>query len=163
MKGIDFLNFAEREITAADEIDKLLSSARVCRIALFDGNYPYIVPMCFGYNITGGTLELYFRCEEKGKKLELIKENSRAAFEIDRLHEIVAADDPCGFAARYHSITGVGTVSAVTGVDKITGLNLIIKKYVSNPPEKLSEQALNSVSVLKLTANEFCCKEYNNE
>lgn len=156
------MNFAEREITDIDEIDRLLSSARVCRIALFDRNYPYIVPMCFGYNITGGNLELYFRCEEKGKKLDLIKENSRAAFEIDRLHEIVASNDPCGFAARYHSITGVGTVSAVTGIDKITGLNLIIKKYVSSPPEKLSENALNSVAVLKLTASEFCCKEFNN-
>ena len=152
---------SEREITDVNEIDRLLSSTRVCRVALFDKNYPYIVPMCFGYNITGGNLELYFRCEEKGKKIDLIKENSHAAFEIDRLHEIAAADDPCGFAAHYHSITGVGTIEVVTGVYKITGLNLIIKKYVANPPEKLSEQTLNSVAVLKLTASEFCCKEYD--
>lgn len=157
--GDEFVS--EREITDVDEIDKLLSSTRVCRVALFDKNYPYIVPMCFGYNITGGNLELYFRCEEKGKKIDLIKENSHAAFEIDRLHEIAAADDPCGFAAHYHSITGVGTIEVVTGVYKITGLNLIIKKYVANPPEKLSEQTLNSVAVLKLTASEFCCKEYD--
>lgn len=152
----------EREITDINEIEDVLRSARVCRIALIDGAYPYIVPMCFGYNITGGNLELYFRCEEKGKKLDLIKENGRAAFEIDRLHEIVASDDACGFAAHYHSITGVGTVEVVTGVDKITGLNLIMKKYISTPPEKLSEHALNSVAVLKLTASEFCCKEHNN-
>lgn len=154
---------SEREITNFDEIDRLLTSSQVCRIALFNGKYPYIVPMCFGSNIKGGNLELYFRCEEKGKKIDLIKENSHAAFEIDKLHEIAAADDPCGFAARYHSITGVGTIEVATGIDKITGLNLIIRKYVANPPEKLSEQALNSVAVIKLTASEFCCKEYNNK
>lgn len=153
----------EKEITNINEIEILLGSSQVCRVALFDGNFPYIVPMCFGSNITGGNLELYFRCEEKGKKIALLKANSRAAFEIDKLHEIIACDDPCGFAARYHSITGVGTLETVTGIDKITGLNLIIKKYVANPPEKLSENALNSLAVLKLTASEFCCKEFNRE
>lgn len=157
------MNFAEREVTDINEIDRLLSAARVCRVALFDKDYPYIVPMCFGYNITGGNLELYFRCEEKGKKLDLIKENSRAAFEIDKLHEILASNDPCGFVARYHSITGIGMIESATGIDKITGLNLITKKYVAKPPEKRSEQAMNSIAVLKLTASEFCCKEFNCE
>lgn len=152
----------EREITNFDEIDSLLGKARVCRIALFDGEYPYIVPMCFGYDLGDGKLELYFRCEEKGKKMELLKANNSAAFEIDELCEVVRSETPYGFTARYWSITGKGTVEFVTGIDKITGLNHILKKYVENPSElKLHEQTLNSFAILKLTAGEFCCKEHD--
>lgn len=152
----------EEEITDINEIEQVLQSARVCRIALFDGEYPYIIPMCFGYDLTGGKLEIYFRCEEKGKKTELIRANTKAAFEIDKLHEIVKTDTEFGFTANYHSITGTGIIESITGIEKITGLNLLMKKYLGGTPEsKYHEQMLNSFAVLKLTANEFCCKEHN--
>lgn len=150
----------EREITDINEIEEVLRSARVARIALFDGEYPYIIPMCFGYDLTGGKLELYFRCEEKGRKTELIRANSKAAIEIDKLHgiEIDKNDSARGFSAHYHSITGTGTIENITGVEKITGLNLLMKKYLGEIPEsKYHEQTLNSFAVLKFTANEFCC------
>lgn len=153
----------EREITDINEIENVLRSARVCRIALIDGAYPYIVPMLFGYNLTGDKLEIYFRCEEKGKKMDLIKASGNAAFEIDKLHDIIRTDHSLGFAAHYHSIAGTGTIEVVTGIDKITGISLLMKKYLGEIPaeSKYSEQTLNSCAILKLTADELCCKEYN--
>lgn len=153
----------EREITDYDEIDRVLSSSRVCRISLINGEWPYIIPMCFGYNLNGGKLELFFRCEEKGKKMDLIKNNSNAAFEVDKLLEIVNDKDYYGFAVpSYRSITGTGVIEVTTGIEKITGLDYIMKKYGETPKEgKLPEQVLNTFAVLKLTAGEFCCKEHN--
>ena len=154
----------EQEITDIDEIDKFLCAARVCRIALNSGEYPYIIPMLFGYNLTGGKLELYFRCEEKGKKTELLKANNDAAFEIDILYDIYKSEKLGGFEASYQSITGVGTIEFITGIDKITGLSLITKKYNDSKTEmKCSEQQLNSFAILKLTASEFCCKKHSIE
>ena len=151
----------EREITGINEIEDVLRSARVCRIALIDGEYPYIVPMCFGYNLTGEKLEIYFRCKEKGKKMDLIRSNKKAAFEIDKLHDIIRTDHSLGFAAHYHSIAGIGTIEIVTGIDKITGITLLTKKYLGGESEnKFSEQTLNDCAILKLTADELCCKEY---
>lgn len=148
----------EKEVKDFDEIDLLLRQSRVCRISLIDGEYPYIVPMCFGYNLNGGTLELYFCGKEKGRKAELIERNRKAAFEIDKLHEIVRSDEGFGIAARYRSITGTGEIELITGIDKITGLNLILKKYGDGAAEnKVSEQTLNSMAVFKLTAEKFCC------
>lgn len=151
------------EITNFDKIEHLLRAARVCCVALNDGKFPYIVPMCFGYNLAGGKLELYFSTEEKGKKMDLLKADNNAAFEIDKLIDIVKeGDNTLGFKAQYRSITGTGVMETVTGIDKITGLNLIMKKYGGNPANtKYSEQTLNSFAVLKLTAYEFCCKEHN--
>ena len=98
---------------------------------------------------------------EKGKKIDLIKNNNNAAFEIDKLHEIIKSEDNSGFTEpTYQSITGTGVIEVITGIEKITGLNLIVKKYKEKPEEgKLPEQLLNAFAILKLTAGEFCCKE----
>lgn len=150
---------AEREITAIDEIEEILERAQVCRLALFNGDYPYIIPMCFGYDLHSDRLELYFHCAAKGKKLDLIKENNNAAFEIDNLTGIKPGDIACSWSAYYECITGTGTIDIINGIDKLTGLNRITRKYMHTTAEqKYSEQMLNSVIILKLTADEFCCK-----
>ncbi len=154
----------EKEIIDAGKIDRILGKAKICRIALIDGKFPYILPMFFGYSITGGKLELYFRCEEKGKKMDIIKQNGNAAFEVENFIEIIPGDNPVEFSGVYQSITGTGTIEVITGIDKITGLSLIMSKYDESCENKecsLSEQMLNSFAVLKLTADEFCCKERN--
>ncbi len=154
----------DREVKNIEEIEKILSEAMVCRLALFDGEYPYIVPLCFGYDIDGGELVLYFHSAAKGKKIDLIKHNNHAAFEIDNLKEIVRGEIPCTCTAVFESISGSGTVDIINGIEKITGLNSIMKKYGGADKEnKYSEQSLNSVVILKLTADEFCCKAHRAE
>lgn len=149
---------AEREVTDIDEIQGILDRAQVCRLALMDDEFPYIIPMCFGYDLTEDKLVLYFHCAGKGKKLDLIKANSNAAFEVDSLNEIISGDIACSFSALYESITGIGTVEVINGIEKITGLNRIMSKYSGSPEFKYSEGMLNNVVILRLTADSFCCK-----
>ena len=152
------------EVTDINRIGDILKEAKVCRLALFNGKYPYIIPMCFGYDLDSDKLELYFHCAAKGKKIELIKANIHAAFEIDCLYEIIPAEIPCHFTAAYESITGSGTVDIINGIEKLTGLNSIMSKYSSESREhKYSEQMLNNVAILKLTVEEFCCKIHNKD
>ena len=152
----------EREITEIGAIDEIMKKADLCRIALIDNmGYPYIIPMFFGYSLDEGALELYFRCEEKGKKFDLLKLNNNAGFEIENIGEFIPSDNPAEFTAEYQCITGAGVIESVTGIEKITGLNLIMKKYIQPEHEhNISEQTLNSLAVLKLTASEFCCVEH---
>ncbi len=150
---------AEREIQNIDEIERILNEADVCRIALVDGEFPYIIPMCFGYTLESGELALYFHSAPQGKKIELLKKNCNAAFEIDKLSEIIQGETACSFSAAFECITGKGTIDVINGIEKITGLNTIMSKYDTTGREhKYSEQMLNNVVILKLTADEFCCK-----
>lgn len=155
---------SEREVTDIDAIERLLNKAQVCRIALVDGQFPYIIPMCFGYTLEGGNLELYFHSAPHGKKMELLKRNNSAAFEIDELGEILPGETACSFSASFECITGHGTVDIINGIEKITGLNTIMAKYDKAGKEhKYSEQMLNNVVILKLTVEEFCCKAHRAE
>lgn len=155
---------AEREVTDIKEIERILNEAQTCRIALVDGDFPYIIPMCFGYTLEGGELELYFHSALKGKKMELLKKNNNAAFEIDKLGDIIPGDIACDFTASFECITGKGTIDILNGIEKLTGLNTIMAKYDKSGREhKYSEQTLNNVAILKLTVEEFCCKAHHAE
>ena len=149
------------EITDINEIDAVLNDAQMCRIALLDGDKPYIAPLLFGYCLSEGSPEFYFRCGEKSELIELIKKNNRAAFETDRLYEVVPGEEnPSLFEAAYEFVGGTGTIEFITGIDKITGFSHILKKYNKNGGEcNISEQILNSFAVLKLTATRTFCKK----
>ena len=120
---------AEREIKDITEIERILNEAQVCRLALLEGEFPYIIPMCFGYTLEGDQLVLYFHSAPHGKKIDLIKANNNAAFELDRMGEIIRGDIACQFSATYECITGRGTLDILNGIEKLTGLNSIMAKY----------------------------------
>ena len=52
----------DREITDFNEIVDVIRACDVCRIAMNDGDYPYIVPMNFGLDVQDGQVYLYFHC-----------------------------------------------------------------------------------------------------
>lgn len=61
------------EITNFDKIDHLLRAARVCSVALNDGKFPYIVPMCFGYNLEGENWSYTSAPKKKARKWTCLK------------------------------------------------------------------------------------------
>ena len=44
----------DREITDFDEIMKIIDKCDTCRLALFDDEFPYIVPLNFGTDVQDG-------------------------------------------------------------------------------------------------------------
>ena len=58
----------DRQITEFNEIIEIIKKCDVCRIALNDKEFPYIVPLNFGLDIQGDQVFLYFHAAMKGKK-----------------------------------------------------------------------------------------------
>ena len=65
--------------------------AIVCRIGLAGGDEPYIVPLCFGYE----DRTIYLHSALAGKKISMLKKNSRCCFEVDQCDNIVHGERPC--------------------------------------------------------------------
>jgi len=65
----------DREITNRQEIDAIIRSALVCRIALAAGDEPYVVPVSFGYDGDA----IYIHTAKSGRKIEFIEANNRAS------------------------------------------------------------------------------------
>ena len=51
----------DREITDFDEMMKIIAKCDTCRLALFDDEFPYIIPLNFGTNIEEKIIKLLLK------------------------------------------------------------------------------------------------------
>ena len=61
-----------REIKEFNEIIEVMKNCDVCRLALNDDEYPYILPLNFGMEIVDGKVNLYFHSALEGYKVNYI-------------------------------------------------------------------------------------------
>jgi nitroimidazol reductase NimA-like FMN-containing flavoprotein (pyridoxamine 5'-phosphate oxidase superfamily) len=154
------------EITDKNEIIKIIDKSDVCRIALSQNNIPYIIPMNFGYEYENDKLVLYFHCAKEGKKIDIIKSNSAACFEIDWSGGIIVVKTAYNYSWEYESVVGTGNIILVSNDEtdeKRKALGLIMKKYELDETFDFSEayytsEMLDSVAILKFTVDDFTGK-----
>jgi uncharacterized protein len=140
----------DREITGINEIEAIISHADICRVALTYDNIPYIVPMNFGYS-GGVEKKLYFHCAPEGRKIEMIKKNSYACFELDTDHNITEGKEACDFSMKYSSVIGWGNIFIINNnEEKLEGLNSIMHHYTKRRGFKYYPEVLNKTIVLRL-------------
>jgi nitroimidazol reductase NimA-like FMN-containing flavoprotein (pyridoxamine 5'-phosphate oxidase superfamily) len=150
---------SEKEITDKKEIEQVIESADVCRVAFADNNVPYIVAMNFGYSRSGSPV-LYFHCAYEGKKIDLIKKNNYVCFAMDTDHELYGGSRACDFGMRYRSVVGWGRISIVSGEnDKIKGLDHIMSHYAAGGKHEYDQSALDRMLVLKLEISHMTGKK----
>lgn len=123
---------SDSEIKDFNKIVEVMEKCDVCRLALLDEEYPYILPLNFGMQVSGGQITLYFHGATEGKKYELMAKNNKASFEMDCSLRLVAQKDMC--TMEYESVIGNGiqevlphatifkiTVNNITGKTKMIG------------------------------------------
>jgi nitroimidazol reductase NimA-like FMN-containing flavoprotein (pyridoxamine 5'-phosphate oxidase superfamily) len=148
----------EKEITDPAEIEQIIKQARVCRLGLVDGNEPYVVPVCFGYENNA----FYFHCAPEGRKLELIRNNNQVCVEIDTDVEITDAEKPCGWSTRYRSVIGVGRAHILEDeADKIHGLTVLMRQFGEKRSavefEKADRTAVVRIDIESITGKKSGC------
>ena len=146
---------AEREIKDRSTIEEILRRATVCRLAVCDGNVPYVVPLSFGYRDN----RLYFHSAPEGRKMETIKANPHVCFEVDVDHEIVPGEIPCGWTVRYRSVIGFGKARLLEDVaQKKRALDIILGHYGRGPFE-YPEGAIDEVAVVVIEIDSLTGKQ----
>ena len=121
---------ADREITDPAEIEDVLRRCDVCRLALNDVDFPYILPLNFGMESVDGRLSLYFHGAAEGHKYMLIAQDDRASFEADCSNRLVIDDEGLQCTMEYESVIGHGRITFVEdGAEKMRALRLIMEHY----------------------------------
>ena len=133
---------SEKEITDYKEIAAIMEKAAVCRIALVDGDYPYIIPVNFVVRENC----LYFHSSREGRKIDLLRKNNQVCFEMDIDVEIVRRDVSCFCSTRYWSVIGFGRALFLNTTDeKIKALNYLMEKYAGPGSFSYKAEALEKV------------------
>ncbi|MCL1963480.1 MAG: pyridoxamine 5'-phosphate oxidase family protein [Firmicutes bacterium] len=150
---------AERAVTGLNEIESILKRCEVCRLALHDDPYPYIVPLSFGYGRDGERLWLYFHCAHEGMKLNLMQKRAQAAFEMDCACKVIQkGQSACAYTMRYESVVGQGVLSRVQGAEKADGLSALMRHAAPKKAFDFSQAALDGVTVLRLDVHSLTAK-----
>ncbi len=138
----------DKEIPDKKMIYEIIEQNHICRLAFANGDEPYIVPVNYGYKDE----KIYVHSALSGRKLEMLKANSRICFEISDSVEIVTSDVACGYTTKYRSAIGYGTAKLLTATeDKIISLNIIMKQHTGKSDWDFSSASLSKMLIIEIT------------
>lgn len=149
---------SDREVKDFEEIINIIKKCDVCRLAIHDGEYPYILPLNFGMRVLSESITLYFHGAGEGKKYELLRGNDKVGFEMDCSHRLVYDKESGDCGMDYESVIGRGTISFVDGDEKIQALGILMKHYLPDGDSKFNESSVTKTTVMKLSVSELTAK-----
>jgi len=146
---------SQNEIHDKNEIIKFLSETNIGRIAFFDKDYPYVVPVHFVFNDNC----VYFHSAKEGKKIDLIKQNPKVCFEADKEKAIIPNEKACRWSSDFISVIAFGTASLIEeSSEKEKALSLLLKKFSGRADWEFSKANLEEVGVVKIEISEITGK-----
>lgn len=147
----------DREITDFSELIQVIEKCDVCRLALNDDGYPYILPLNFGAKVEGDKVTFYFHGASEGRKYELIAKDNRASFEMDCSHRLVSDREKGYCTMEYESVIGYGKVEIVPDEEKMEALTIMTDHYHETHFE-FNPNAMPRTTVMKLTVERMTGK-----
>jgi hypothetical protein len=120
---------SDREVKDINDIAEIIKECDVCRLALNDKDYPYILPVNFAMKIEEEKISLYFHGAVEGRKYAVIAADNRASFEMDCGHKLIS-DVKKGYCTMsYKSVIGYGKIIEVFDEEKYEGLCLLVNHF----------------------------------
>lgn len=137
----------EKAVTEIEKIKAIIGRANVCRLGMFDGETPYVVPMSFGYH----DRSFYFHSAAEGRKLDILRTYSRVCIEVDIDHEIVKAEMSCGWGMKYKSVIAFGDAHIVAeNHEKVFALQHIMRQYDPQGIFTFSDESVEKTVVIRV-------------
>lgn len=149
----------EREIKDTSELVKILSKTCVGTLSLSGGEYPYAVPLNFGFSENAGEFKVYFHCASEGKKIELIKKNPKVCFEVHTMERITGeGEEPCVYSCAYESVIGFGCARELTSHNEKTEALIKIMENCTGQEFDFNENQTRGVTVFEIAFREVTGK-----
>ena len=148
----------DREITDPEQIRAILGRARVLHLGLYDGEYPYVVPMHYGFTFEDGKLTLYTHCAKEGRKLELLRRDARVFVEIDTDEALVPGAAACSWGACYASVMGRGRAAIVDDEDEKCRALALLMKTQTGKEFSFTPAMAAAVTVLRIDVEAYTAK-----
>ena len=151
----------DKEITEINDKINVIKKCKVCRIGLSENNKPYIIPLNYGYDFENNALTLFFHSAKEGRKLDIIKNNNNACFEVDCDTRLFEGEKACNYSYVFKSIIGFGKIILLEDMnEKIDGLYKILKHQTGKEDVFVfSPEEMKNVAVYKMVVEEFTGKQ----
>ena len=148
----------ERQITDPEQIRHILDTGRVLHLGLSVNDEPYVVPMNYGYTMEDGKLVMYLHSAVRGKKLDMIRANSKVFFEIDCDQMPFEGRVPCQYGMVYSSVMGRGTAFIVEDVEEKKQAMALLMKTQTGKDFTFEDRLVSIVAVIRIDVAEYTAK-----
>lgn len=148
----------DREITDIQKIEQVLASAKYLHLGVFDDEYPYVVPLHYGYTMENEKLTFYVHCAKEGHKLECIRKNNSVFIEIDCGEKLIEANSPCEYGAEYASVMCRGKAIILQDVSKKCKALRILMKTQTGQEHEINEKMADAVNVIQINVDSYTAK-----
>jgi uncharacterized protein len=145
----------EKQITDPATLYSILQSAQVCRLGLYDGAEPYVVPLCFGF----AEDTLYFHCADTGRKVSILQRHPRLCFELDTQVAIRQGESACSWGMQFQSIIGYGTARFIEEAEEKQNALATIALHYGCANTHFSSSALAATTVFAVTIERLSGKQ----
>lgn len=144
----------EKEIADPGELRRILAAARVLRLAMCDGDRPYLVPLSFA--LDGDHLVLH--SARDGRKLEVLRRNPAVCFEVEEGVALRPAETACGFSFCFTTVIGAGEAEFVDDLAERRRLLALFGPRYGAPPGDVPEKEVARTRVLRVRIRELTGK-----
>ena len=150
----------DREITDFEKIIEIIDRCEILRIGLADGEFPYIVPLNFGYTVSGRQIDFYVHGALAGRKYELMNRNKKCSFEMDIPIKIDCNVEKKKATMHYKSVMGTASIVFLEGEEKRKAIDdIIMARWDETRHFDYNREALAITSVARLSVLELTAKE----
>ena len=135
----------DRELDFSATLD-LLDRCHVVRLAMIDGQEPYIVPLNYGYTCENGQITLFCHSAKVGRKLDVMCANPLVGFEMDTDYFLQSHETACGHSNLFSSVIGTGTFEPLSGESAKSAL-AVLMRHQTGRDFTFTDEQIASVAV----------------
>lgn len=152
----------DRAVTEKAELIEILNRCKVCRVAIYDQPFPYIVPLNYGYEVKDDIFYIYLHCAKVGKKIDLLRKHPHVCLEMDGAHQLTASgDQACDYSYYYESIIAAGIAEFIENNDeKRHGLSCLMKQQTGKVFTEFAQPGVDAVAVIRVTIQKISGKHH---
>lgn len=148
----------DREVAELEKIEHIIQSCDCCRLGLADEEEVYIVPLNFVY--LKEKKVFYFHGAKEGRKIDLIRKNGKASFELDTNHALKEGQEACSYSFLYQSVMGTGDIQIVEEeTERKEAFSFFMEAYTGKREWAFPEKVLEKTAIIKLEVKKMSAKE----
>jgi len=143
------MRLKEKEITDRYEIEDILAKEKVCRMAMCDGDTPYVVPTTYGYK--NGMI--YVHSSKLGRKIDVLRNNNRVCIVVDTGHDLVQGplDTSCKSTIRFKSVIGTGRARFVEDEgEKRKAMDIIMTQAFGEQAFEYAPEGVREMAIIRI-------------
>jgi len=128
-----------------DEALEILAKSNCGVLCVFDGNYPYGIPVNYVYE--DGLI--YIHSAKEGHKIESIRSFDRVCFTVVGSSQVMEN----GFSTKYESVIIFGRAEILQDEQVIPALRKLVQKYspdYTNEAERIIQDSFKAVAVIRI-------------